>query len=178
MDRELSCIKARVNYTPAMERLGGFGKSLRARGPRSACVLALGVCVAIACDDRDAIEGAGTGGSCSTPCTSDDAAPPTLGSGGVPDAGLDASAPAAVTDAAPSGAGAAGTGDATVCPSADECDDGNPCTADQCQAGACVHVPLANETPCDDGKVCTTNDACQAGTCTGSARIRIESMKL
>ncbi len=43
--------------------------------------------------------------------------------------------------------------------------DGNDCTVDQCQAGACVHPTAPNGTSCaDDGFACTS-DLCQGGTC-------------
>ena len=47
------------------------------------------------------------------------------------------------------------------------CDDANPCTADHCDplTGACVHDP--QEAVCDDGSLCTTDDACAAGACVG-----------
>lgn len=73
------------------------------------------------------------------------------------------------------------------------CDDDDPCTlADRCLAGACVGVPktcqtwgndcliglgcdsatgqcrtspFPDHTPCDDGNLCTTGDACHAGVC-------------
>lgn len=68
----------------------------------------------------------------------------------------------------PSGAGPAesprqGSGG---CTSPAECNDGNPCTQDQCVSGVCQNPPVANGTACtDDGNVCT-NDVCSAGTCT------------
>ncbi|GMV40339.1 MAG: hypothetical protein AMXMBFR64_20550 [Myxococcales bacterium] len=45
-------------------------------------------------------------------------------------------------------------------------EDGNPCTAGVCdpQTGACSQVP-DNGTPCEDGDLCTTGDACLAGAC-------------
>ncbi len=46
------------------------------------------------------------------------------------------------------------------------CDDGNPCTADLCQLGGCVHTPLVGA-PCDDGNACTVGDHCDAGQCVG-----------
>ncbi|MBI2375633.1 MAG: S8 family serine peptidase [Deltaproteobacteria bacterium] len=58
----------------------------------------------------------------------------------------------------------------TSCPGG--CDDGNACTVDACQAGACTHAPLS----CDDGQHCNGTESCspqlgcQAGTppsCTG-----------
>ena len=46
------------------------------------------------------------------------------------------------------------------------CDDLNPCTDDSCDAvQGCVHV--FNVRPCDDGTLCTTNDACTLGVCRG-----------
>ena len=40
-------------------------------------------------------------------------------------------------------------------------DDGNPCTSDSCNgAGACVHLALADDTPCDDGNGCTADEDC------------------
>ncbi|HYV86171.1 MAG TPA: MopE-related protein [Patescibacteria group bacterium] len=46
------------------------------------------------------------------------------------------------------------------------CDDGNPCTDDLCDAVlGCRHVD--NTAPCDDGQACTTGDTCQAGACVG-----------
>jgi len=49
-----------------------------------------------------------------------------------------------------------------------DCDDGEPCTKDGCDAldGLCVHAPQSG--PCDDGDSCTENDDCGTGTCTGS----------
>lgn len=75
------------------------------------------------------------------------------------------------------------------------CDDGNPCTSDRCENGACVHDPVADGTacddasgcgegvcmagtcdltplmddgtPCDDNDACTQTDTCQAGACVG-----------
>lgn len=52
------------------------------------------------------------------------------------------------------------------------CDDQNPCTSDSCfrsptnrGAGSCVHVNLAEATPCEDGLACTFEEACSAGVC-------------
>ncbi|MEE8310941.1 MAG: hypothetical protein V3R77_01705, partial [Candidatus Binatia bacterium] len=47
-----------------------------------------------------------------------------------------------------------------------DCDDGNPCTDDSCDAdGGCMNV--VNVAPCDDGDACTTEDVCSQGRCTG-----------
>lgn len=51
------------------------------------------------------------------------------------------------------------------------CEDNNACTTDYCdpsdpgkdKLSGCRHV--ANALPCDDGSVCTANDACKAGKC-------------
>ena len=49
------------------------------------------------------------------------------------------------------------------------CDDGNPCTDDFCDAatGACGSSPVADDAPCDDGNSCTADTLCAAGSCGG-----------
>ena len=48
------------------------------------------------------------------------------------------------------------------------CDDGNPCTADSCDAGlGCQTDTVAGGTDCDDGDPCTWQDQCAGGLCTG-----------
>ncbi len=61
-----------------------------------------------------------------------------------------------------------GTGDACECVDVD-CNDGDQCTLDSCVAatGGCVHVVVSDGTPCSDGSVCTSNDACWSGSCVG-----------
>ncbi|GEM_PF-1262744 len=46
-----------------------------------------------------------------------------------------------------------------------ECDDGDPCTKDSCNAitKTCVHI--ASNGPCDDGKPCTLGERCLGGKC-------------
>ena len=67
----------------------------------------------------------------------------------------------------------------SVCTAAEECcggacvaagcDDDDPCTADSCGLGGCVHVVTAGST-CDDREPCTTGDVCRAdGRCSGTA---------
>jgi hypothetical protein len=47
------------------------------------------------------------------------------------------------------------------------CDDGNPCTDDVCDAVlGCGHA--SNALSCDDGDACTSGDACVAGDCVGT----------
>ncbi len=47
------------------------------------------------------------------------------------------------------------------------CDDGNPCTADSCDAvGGCQHVDQPDDSSCSDGNVCTGEETCHNGSCT------------
>ena len=52
------------------------------------------------------------------------------------------------------------------CLSNAECDDGNVCTDDLCDAGTCVSTP--NVASCDDGLGCTVGDVCSGGVCGGA----------
>ncbi|MBI3178454.1 MAG: hypothetical protein HYZ27_02260 [Deltaproteobacteria bacterium] len=57
-------------------------------------------------------------------------------------------------------------GDGTCAGKLVNCDDTNPCTADQCDKKAgCLHNNSAG--PCDDGNNCTLNDSCSNGKCDG-----------
>ncbi len=47
-----------------------------------------------------------------------------------------------------------------------DCDDGNPCTDDRCEAGSCVHDLAPDGTSCDDGNLCNGVATCRAGLCT------------
>jgi len=50
------------------------------------------------------------------------------------------------------------------------CDDGNPCTDDDCgPLSGCASTP--NTAPCDDGNECTDGDACAGGDCVGGASV-------
>ena len=49
----------------------------------------------------------------------------------------------------------------TSCQTPGECDDGNPCTTDDCTANVCSNTPIV----CNDGNLCTT-DVCINGSCT------------
>ncbi|HAN30832.1 MAG TPA: hypothetical protein DCQ06_04475, partial [Myxococcales bacterium] len=51
-----------------------------------------------------------------------------------------------------------------------DCDDGQSCTADSCDAdkGGCLYV--ATKEACDDGSPCTTDDACLQGYCRGNPK--------
>jgi len=48
-----------------------------------------------------------------------------------------------------------------------DCNDANPCTDDDCDAGFCAYTN--NTAPCDDGNVCTSGDVCLDGGCSGVA---------
>ena len=61
-------------------------------------------------------------------------------------------------------AGECGTGESV------NCNDGNPCTDDSCEAGiGCVHT--SNAAPCNDDDVCTTADQCADGVCGGGGTL-------
>ena len=49
------------------------------------------------------------------------------------------------------------------------CDDQNDCTLDSCTAdtGKCSNVARADGSSCNDGSVCTQNEACDKGSCVG-----------
>ncbi|MEC9070815.1 MAG: hypothetical protein VX938_00490, partial [Myxococcota bacterium] len=48
------------------------------------------------------------------------------------------------------------------------CDDGNPCTTDECKAGSCKYTNTSSPS-CDDGNPCTTDETCSGGICTGKS---------
>ena len=49
-----------------------------------------------------------------------------------------------------------------------DCDDGNPCTNDNCNntAGGCTHTNRGNGTNCGDREECNGQETCQNGQCT------------
>jgi hypothetical protein len=57
------------------------------------------------------------------------------------------------------------------CSVAQDCDDGNACTADSCTPGGCVYSNLADGNACNDGDACTVGDRCTAGRCTATERV-------
>jgi hypothetical protein len=129
---------------------------------------------AVACDD-------------SSSCT-DDACDPAAGCTYVDNGSCVAPPPDAGSDA---GADAGAPG----CANNADCDDGNQCTSDACNGGACQHgdisascndndgctvdscdpqtgcghVAATDGTSCDDGYTCVTGDTCLAGACVGGA---------
>lgn len=53
----------------------------------------------------------------------------------------------------------------SACVTFADCDDGNPCTNDTCDALLCAHSP--NSESCDDANECTVADTCADGFCRG-----------
>jgi hypothetical protein len=52
------------------------------------------------------------------------------------------------------------------CGASGSCDDGNPCTVDECvPAWGCRHVAVPDGSGCSDGDRCNGAEACRAGTC-------------
>ncbi|MBM4343126.1 MAG: hypothetical protein FJ100_07080 [Deltaproteobacteria bacterium] len=51
--------------------------------------------------------------------------------------------------------------------------DDTACSKNTCnpKTGLCVHLPVAEGKPCDDGNACTPNETCQAGTCQSAANV-------
>src|SRR5690606_31528126 len=84
--------------------------------------------------------------------------PATLFDGGTPDASTPPSDDGGASDGGASDGGASDGGGGCG-----DCDDGNPCTDDTCEAGACVHTN--NAATCDDGVFCNGPDSCEGGTC-------------
>ncbi|MBL6975478.1 MAG: hypothetical protein ISR64_07095 [Deltaproteobacteria bacterium] len=52
------------------------------------------------------------------------------------------------------------------CLTPDKCDDGNPCTDDECNPDGCKYT--FNVAQCNDGNPCTETDHCVGGKCVGS----------
>ncbi len=73
--------------------------------------------------------------------------------------GSDTDDPTTAASASGSETGDATTGPVLDCMFAEMCDDGNPCTEDNCLNSVCVNEPVT----CDDGIVCTL-DACDPAT--------------
>ncbi len=48
------------------------------------------------------------------------------------------------------------------------CDDDDPCTVDACDpAQGCVGLPMGDGSECEDGDLCTLQDICEGGVCSG-----------
>jgi hypothetical protein len=83
--------------------------------------------------------------------------------------------------------------DGTLCDDGDGCSLGDACSGGNCAGlspvdcpapevcqslvacdpadGSCDYVPLADDTPCDDGDACTQVDGCVAGACLGASPV-------
>lgn len=69
-----------------------------------------------------------------------------------------------------SGGVAGATAGASAVPNCPSCDDHDDCTLDLVDDRCvCTHRAAADETPCNDGNVCTANDFCQQSMCKGTA---------
>jgi N-acetylneuraminic acid mutarotase len=66
----------------------------------------------------------------------------------------------------PAGSTASGTGGAPACSKDADCDDGAPCTLDQCEAGECAAKAAPEGSPCGDGDLCNGDETCNGqGAC-------------
>lgn len=124
-----------------------------------------GSCLGVDCDDPDRTC---RGGDCVDPFVPPDELDPFV----PPDAAVD------------------GGMDAAMCATGAECDDGVPCTFDDCVVGSCQNTPrdemcadpsdpcldavcdasegcttTANTVACDDGNICNGTDQCRDGSC-------------
>jgi hypothetical protein len=95
------------------------------------------------------------------PLRDDDAGIADAGDGGM-DAAIDARIPDVGLPDSP--VPDAWLPDAHRCTAA-ECDDGNPCTDDVCDAASGMCTRTNNTASCDDGMFCNGLDACSGGTC-------------
>ena len=107
-------------------------------------------CTSDACDGKGGCATALTAGSCLVGGTCRAAGAPEPGN------------PCLVCDPAKATSALSPSADGVACAT-----DGNPCTADTCAAGACVH-PFTTM-PCDDQNPCTQGDMCGGGQCAGTA---------
>jgi hypothetical protein len=63
-------------------------------------------------------------------------------------------------------AGVCSGGTSITCAATDSCHDAGVCNP---SSGLCSNPAKANGTSCNDGSLCTSGDACQAGACSGTA---------
>ncbi len=57
------------------------------------------------------------------------------------------------------------------------CDDGDPCTTDDCSEAVGCTIEF-NTAPCDDGNACTTGDTCNDGTCEPGGAVQCDDGNL
>ncbi|MEY3012577.1 MAG: hypothetical protein RIT45_1312, partial [Pseudomonadota bacterium] len=166
---------------------GGTAKNCDDGNPCTAdtCDPATGACSAsflpdgATCTDGDACtenDGCAQGKCAGEPVDCDDGNPCTTdscdGANGCAQAPLSSTAgkPIACEDGNPCTNGDACEKGACAPGAAVDCNDDNPCTADACDpiSGQCSHPP--SEGACDDGSLCTEEDACAAGVCAGKPK--------
>jgi len=60
--------------------------------------------------------------------------------------------------------------DGPECTTHEDCEDEEPCTADEClmSEGVCRHTPMADGESCDDGTFCNGYETCVSGACASS----------
>ncbi len=127
-------------------------------------------CTADSCVDGTCLNTPNTAATCSDgdPCTTDDACLSDGSCKGTPKVCDDDVACSLDTCDATTGQCLFDTS-SCACLADEDCNDGNPCTADTCVDGGCAHDPQAGS--CDDGNPCTLDDVCDAGVCTsGTAK--------
>ncbi|MSP90997.1 MAG: hypothetical protein EXR79_04210 [Myxococcales bacterium] len=88
------------------------------------------------------------------------------------------SASACTTDATCKQGVCKGTEQAGCCKLAADCDDGNPCSIEQCNkpAGTCTRT-LLESLACDDGSKCTVGDTCKQGVCSAGNQLGCDDGK-
>lgn len=96
----------------------------------------------------------------------------------VPDSGQFASSHATAADAAADAASdaaaadtAAGTDSAADVGCNHPCDDGNPCTDDNCLPDGGCQATHRDGPACDDGNACTVDETCAGGACLGGDKV-------
>ena len=55
-----------------------------------------------------------------------------------------------------------------ACTTAADCDDGNACTTDSCDAGACAYATIADCVPCTTAADCDDGNGCSTDTCSAN----------
>lgn len=81
--------------------------------------------------------------------------------------GGSSSATATASSSKASSASSSSTGGASQCDKPSDCPKAPACEVNDCEDHTCVLVAAPNNTPCDDGLYCTTDDICVSGECKG-----------
>lgn len=142
------------------------GRGVVASGRYACAALLFWACASV--DDQPCAKCAAAGGSSNTAGSQEIAgfSQQSAGSAGIVDSQAGAGTNSAAGLAEAGTAAVAGIG-AVEC-DASSCDDGNPCTEDECNdSGVCQHSQREQGSSCNDGSPCTVNDICQNGICKG-----------